>query len=817
MDKRRTLYTVLAVVFIAITAFLFFAPDDFEGNVLQQHDIQQGIANGQEVKAYTEATGNDSRWTNALFGGMPNFQIAPSYPANSAISWIWSIYSLGLPSPANLLFAMMFGFFIMCLCMKFKWHEALFASIAWGFSTYFIIIIGAGHIWKFITLSYIPPTIGGIYLIYNGRRLAGSALAAIFGALQLQSNHPQMTYYFLFVILAMMLAWLYQAIKSKTASKWLISTACLIGVGILAVAANSASLYNTYEYSKETVRGRASDLSAPKGEATGGMNRDAITQWSYGIDETLSLLIPNIKGGATIKPVAGESQLLSVMDTEKADELNLQPQERQFLAQFSQYFGNQPMTNGPVYVGAFVLVLALIAIFTIKSPMKWALLGVMILAILLSWGRNFQWFTDIFIDYLPMYNKFRAVSSILVVVEFAIPLLAVMAIRNIISDPDYVKKNLRSIYIISGAASAICLIGAVSPGIFGSPLNSQEFEMFQQAGAFSNPLYAQVIDAIRQTRLSLVSADCIRSFIFIIIGTGLILLRHKGKLDNNALFVCLIAALTLIDLFTVNKRYVNSDNFTRPALMEETFKLTQADKMILKDKSNYRVFDIQGLYSARSSYFHKTIGGYHAAKLTRYNDLLERQISKGNKHVLNMLNAKYFLDGDRFERNDSALGNAWIANHLEYVENADKEMSALDTLNTATGAVADARFKTTLGEAIPKSTGDTIFETSYAPNELHYRAKSAKGGVAVFSEVYFPWGWHAEIDGKPVEIGRVNYILRALRLPAGEHEIIFRFDPESLHVTNAISLTAVGLIYLLIILSAFVAFRHIKRNRKLES
>ena len=817
MDKRKTLYTVLAVVFIAITAFLFFAPDDFEGNVLQQHDIQQGIANGQEVKAYTEATGNDSRWTNALFGGMPNFQIAPSYPANSAISWIWSIYSLGLPSPANLLFAMMFGFFIMCLCMKFKWHEALFASIAWGFSTYFIIIIGAGHIWKFITLSYIPPTIGGIYLIYHGRRLAGSALAAIFGALQLQSNHPQMTYYFLFVILAMMLAWLYQAIKSKTASKWLISTACLIGVGILAVAANSASLYNTYEYSKETVRGRASDLSAPKGEATGGMNRDAITQWSYGIDETLSLLIPNIKGGATIKPVAGESQLLSVMDTEKADELNLQPQERQFLAQFSQYFGNQPMTNGPVYVGAFVLVLALIAIFTIKSPMKWALLGVMILAILLSWGRNFQWFTDIFIDYLPMYNKFRAVSSILVVVEFAIPLLAVMAIRNIISDPDYVKKNLRSIYIISGTASAICLIGAVSPGIFGSPLNSQEFEMFQQAGAFSNPLYAQVIDAIRQTRLSLVSADCIRSFIFIIIGTGLILLRHKGKLNNNALFVCLIAALTLIDLFTVNKRYVNSDNFTRPALMEETFKLTQADKMILKDKSNYRVFDIQGLYSARSSYFHKTIGGYHAAKLTRYNDLLERQISKGNKHVLNMLNAKYFLDGDRFERNDSALGNAWIANRLEYVENADKEMSALDTLNTATRAVADARFKTTLGEAIPKSAGDTIFETSYAPNELHYRAKSAKGGVAVFSEVYFPWGWHAEIDGKPVEIGRVNYILRALRLPAGEHEIIFRFDPESLHVTNAISLTAVGLIYLLIILSAFVAFRHIKRNRKLES
>jgi len=810
----KTLYSLLAVALLALTAFLFFCPDDIEGNVLQQHDIQQGIANGQEGKAFHEATGETTRWTNSLFGGMPNFQIAPSYPAGKAIGWIWNVYTLGLPSPANLLFAMMAGFFIMCLCFRFKWYNALFASIAWGFSSYFIIIIGAGHIWKFVTLAYIPPTIGGIALCYRGKYLPGAALAALFGALQLQSNHPQMSYYFLFVIFAMVVAWLCSAIREHRIRQWGMATACVIAAGILAVGANSASLYNSYEYSKETVRGRATDLTPPPGAETGGMSRSAITAWSYGIDETMSLLIPNVKGGATIKPVAGESSLLSLADTGKADELSLAPEELQFLSQFPQYFGNQPMTNGPVYVGAFVLLLAILALFMVNTPMKWALFAVSILAILLSWGHNFEAFTDFFIDNFPGYNKFRAVASILVIVEFTIPLLAIMAVRKMLETENYLQRFGMVFYTVFGLGAIVCFLGWVAPSMFGEPYSASEIQQLQQAGAFSNPQYYNILNAIRETRLSLVSTDSLRSLAFILLGALVIFLYLRGAVKNRAVFVCMLTAVMLIDLFSVGKRYVNSENFTRPALEDVTFNKTAADEAILKDTSNYRVYDVQGIYSARSSYFHKTIGGYHAAKLTRYNDLLDRQISKGNMGVINMLNTKYFLSGEQYEQNPGALGNAWLVDTISYVADADSEMAALDSLDTATAAVADAKFRETLGNAIPKSLGDTIYETSYAPNALTYSVNSAKGGIAVFSEIYFPWGWTATVDGKETQIGRVNYTLRALRVPAGRHEIRFSFDPKSVRVTNNISIASVSVIYILCAISLLLLALPAIRKRK---
>ena len=810
----KTLYSLLAVALLALTAFLFFCPDDIEGNVLQQHDIQQGIANGQEGKAFHEATGETTRWTNSLFGGMPNFQIAPSYPAGKAIGWIWNVYTLGLPSPANLLFAMMAGFFIMCLCFRFKWYNALFASIAWGFSSYFIIIIGAGHIWKFVTLAYIPPTIGGIALCYRGKYLPGAALAALFGALQLQSNHPQMSYYFLFVIFAMVVAWLCSAIREHRIRQWGMATACVIAAGILAVGANSASLYNSYEYSKETVRGRATDLTPPPGTETGGMSRSAITAWSYGIDETMSLLIPNVKGGATIKPVAGESSLLSLADTGKADELSLAPEELQFLSQFPQYFGNQPMTNGPVYVGAFVLLLAILALFTVNTPMKWALFAVSILAILLSWGHNFEAFTDFFIDNFPGYNKFRAVASILVIVEFTIPLLAIMAVRKMLETENYLQRFGMVFYTVFGLGAIVCFLGWVAPSMFGEPYSASEIQQLQQAGAFSNPQYYNILNAIRETRLSLVSTDSLRSLAFILLGALVIFLYLRGAVKNRAVFVCMLTAVMLIDLFSVGKRYVNSENFTRPALEDVTFNKTAADEAILKDTSNYRVYDVQGLYSARSSYFHKTIGGYHAAKLTRYNDLLDHQISKGNMGVINMLNTKYFLSGEQYERNPGALGNAWFVDTISYVADADSEMAALDSLDTATAAVADAKFREILGNAIPKAQGDTIYETSYAPNALTYSVNSAKGGIAVFSEIYFPWGWTATVDGKETQIGRANYTLRALRVPAGRHEIRFSFDPKSVRVTNNISIASVSVIYILCAISLLLLALPIIRKRK---
>ena len=802
--KKKYLFFILATAFLAVVAIIFFFPDDIKGNVLQQHDTMQGIANGQEGKAFHEATGETTRWTDALFGGMPNFQIAPSYPANSLLGWIGNAYMLWLPGPANLLFAMMIGFFIMCLCMKLRWPVALFAAIAWGFSSYFIILIGAGHIWKFVTLAYIPPTIGGLALLYRRRYIAGMALTSLFAALQLQSNHPQMTYYFLFVVLAMVLAWLWTAWRERRMADWGIATICAFCAGALAVAANSASLYNSYEYSKETVRGRATDLTLPGADDTGGMNRSAITAWSYGVDETFTLMVPNVKGGATIQPVAGQNLLKSVLDTPKAQELNLSQDEAQFVYQFPQYFGDQPMTNGPVYVGAFVLLLAILALFTVRSPMKWALFAVSVLAIALSWGHNFPGLTNFFIDNFPGYNKFRAVSSILVIVEFCVPLLAALCIKKMVDDPDEFRRNPWVGYLVFGLGAAICFVGWVSPTIFGEPYSMQELESLRAAGAFTNPSYYRVMNAVRDARLSLVSADSLRSLIFIIIAAAVIFLYFKGVFKRKPVFVVVMAALALIDLYPVAHRYVNSENFVEPMANEEAFQMTDADREILKDKSNYRVIDLDNMGGARSSYFHKTIGGYHAAKLTRYNDLLEYQINRGNTEVLNMLNTKYLLHEGTYTVNPDANGNAWFVSQIDYVPDANAEMAALDTLPTKHVAVADARFKPLLGEAVAPAPGDTIYETSYAPNKLTYKARTQRGGVAVFSEVYFPWGWEITVDGKPAEMGRVDYVLRALRLSPGEHEIVFRFDPQSMKITNALGVTAVIVIYILCL--AAIAF-----------
>lgn len=809
------IYSALAAIFLAAVALFFFFPDDVQGNVLQQHDIMQGLANGQEGKAFHETTGETTRWTNSLFSGMPNFQIAPSYPANSMLAWIGQAFSLWLPAPANLLFAMMLGFFILCLALKMKWPTALFGAIAWGLSSYFIIIIGAGHIWKFVTLAYIPPTIAGIVLIYRGKYLSGTALAALFGALQLQSNHPQMSYYFLFVILAMVIAWLVSSVREGKTRQWGIATLCSLVAGVIAVGANSPSLYNSYEYSKETIRGKSTELSISDSKGGSGLDRDYITAWSYGIDESLTLLIPNVKGGATIKPIAGDNAIKSMAETRTVQESMLSPQEVQFLEQFPQYFGDQPMTNGPVYVGAFVFLMAILALFIVRGPMKWALFIVSVIALLLSWGHNFQPFTDLFIDYFPGYNKFRTVSSILVIVEFTIPLLAAMALVKMFRTEDFASRYGTTFLAVMGCGAFVCLIGWLWPSVFGTPFSAQETQQLMEAGFFTNPMYAGVAETLREARLGLVSADCGRSLIFILAGSAVCYLYIKGMLKSSSLIASLLTVIVLIDLFSVNKRYVNSDNFTAPVTADVQFSKTPADEAILKDKSNYRVLDVKDFGGARSSYFHKTIGGYHAAKLTRYNDLIEHQIMKNNPEVLNMLNAKYIMNGDSYEVNPGALGNAWWVSSIDYVDTPDKEMSALDSLDTGKAAVADERFSDILGKASPKSPGDTIYEISYAPNRLSYKAKSAKGGIAVFSEIYFPWGWQATVDGKEVPIGRTDYVLRALRLPAGSHDIVFTFDPKSTRVTNAISIASVVLIYLLCIGALFLIWR--KYSRAVDS
>lgn len=814
--KRNVIYTVLAALLLAVVAIFFFYPDDLQGNVLQQHDTIQGMANGQEVTAYREATGEQSYWTDSLFGGMPTFQISPRYAANSMLGWIGKLYGLWLPSPANLLFGMMIGFFIMCLCMKFRWSTSLFGAVAWGLSTYFIIIIGAGHIWKFATLSYIPPTLGGIALCYRGKYLGGTALTALFAALQIWSNHIQMSYYFLFVALFMAVGWLFIAVREKKMARWCLATLCVVVAGAMGVAANSGNLYNTYEYSKETVRGKATDLKSNDPASSKGMDRNAITAWSYGVDETWTLLIPNVKGGATIKPEGAENKLLSVADTEKASDFYLEPGEQQFLQQWPQYFGDQPMTNGPVYVGAFVLILAILALLTVSGPMKWSLFAVSILAIALSWGHNFAPLTDFFIDNFPMYSKFRAVSSFLVVVEFTLPLLAVMCVKRMSDDPDYFSRNKWTFYAVCGLGMSVCLIGWIAPSVFGQPFSAQEIKQLSEAGAFSDSQYANVLAAIRDSRLSLVSADCLRSFFFILAGSILTWLYLRKAFRSPVVFACALAALVLIDLFSVNKRYVNTDNFVEPEQRAAVFTPTTADQEILKDKSNYRVLDVKRFGSAEPSYFHHAVGGYHAAKLTRYNDLIEHQIMKNNMGVLNMLNTKYFILGDsEYQQNPDALGNAWLVDRIDYVADANAEMSALDSLDTRNAAVADRKFAGVLGEASMRQPGDTVYETRYAPNRVNYRVRSAKGGVAVFSEIYFPWGWTANIDGKEVPVGRVNYVLRALRVPAGEHNIQFEFDPKSTRVTESVATVTIIVIYILCAGAlAFAVVRLVRRRSR---
>ena len=810
LSLADVIHFAIAVVVFAAISWIYFYPNAVNGDVLQQNDVMQGAANGQEILSFEQQTGEKSWWTDALFGGMPTFQIAPSYEGTSMLNPASVLYRLGFPTPVSWVFILMLGFFLLMLAFKVKWYYAVLGAIGYAFSSYFFILMGAGHIWKLMVLAYIPPTLAGIVWCYRGKYLGGAALAAFFAALQLASNHVQMTYYSAFIIVALVIAYLVKAIMDKKIGQWCIATVSLMVAAALALAANSPNLSLTYKYSQETMRGGHSELT-PTGEdavnakpTEGGLDKDYITQWSYGKDETFTLLIPNVKGGATIKPEHGDNTMLTLSSTPKAEKMvntgEMTQQDYQILGQFPQYFGDQPMTNGPVYVGALICALFLLGCLIVKGPVKWALLVVSIISILLSWGHNMMWLTDWMIDHFPMYNKFRTVSSILIIAEIAMPILAVLGLRELFKEPDGWRKHKVALIASFGLCAVICLITALFPGIFGH-FSAMEHEQLVASGQIQQ--FPGVDAAIAAARGSLVSGDAWRSLFIILVGFGVIFAYLKGKLNEMAATL-IVAAIVLFDMYAVNKRYMNSDTFTSHYdVPEQAFTPRPADTQILQDKDmNFRVMDVQHFGDAMPSYFHKTIGGYHAAKLSRYNDLINNQIAKNNVQVLNMLNARYFIiDDQTLQRNTEALGNAWFVDSLTYVNNADQEMAFLDNFNPARSAVADAKFKQQLGEAKAVQPGDTIYETSYAPNHLTYKSHSANGGLAVFSEIYFPWGWKVNVDGKPVEMGRVNYVLRALQLPAGDHEIDFKFDPDEVNKTQSIAKFAVIAIYLLLLLA----------------
>ncbi|MDE6065752.1 MAG: YfhO family protein [Duncaniella sp.] len=830
---RKLITFIVCVVAIAAVAFAFFYPDAMQGNELRQHDMQQGIANSHEVAQYAATTGDTPRWTGSLFSGMPTFQIAVKYPSTRLFGWVNTVMGLGLPSPSSLLAMMMIGFFILLVAMDMKWYIALIGAIAYGLSTYFVIIIGAGHIWKFIVLAYVPPTIAGVILCYKGRYLLGGALAAFFAMMQIAGNHVQMSYYFLYVILGVVIAYGVMAYRNKAMKAWCKATGVLAVAAVLAVVANMPNLYSTYEYSKETMRGRHSELAQPGSadQATSGLDKDYITQYSYQPSETFSLLIPNIKGGASARPAKGQFTMMNLSDLPDAGGYG--QMEQQYLSYMSQYFGDPEGTNGPVYVGALIFALFLMGCVIVKGPMKWALLALTVFSIVLAWGKHAMTFTDIMLAVAPMYSKFRTVESILVIAEFTMPLLAVMALQQIVTTPDCYARYRKPLFWCFGITLALCVLGYIAPGIYGSAITDndrmidgyitsslvqQGYDSATARGfSLSNPdIYA----AVEGLRYGLVSADALRSLIFVALGGLVLLFFMRGKLKRAAA-VAVVGILVLADLYGVNKRYLSHDSFAPKELtVGDPIVMTPADRQILADTAmNYRVMDIPRFYSSDPSYYHKTIGGYHAAKLTRYQDLIDRHLSNFTKgaqtdadwNVLNMLNARYVvgMDGSALY-NPEAMGNAWWVENVAYVDGADQEMARLGEIDPARAAVADKRFRSVLGDGAPVAQGDTIYETSYAPDRLTYRARSANGGVAVFSEVYFPWGWDVTIDGKPAELGRVDYVLRALRIPAGEHVVEMTFDPKSVRTADTLATVAIILIYIALAGAVFVA---VKRSR----
>ena len=828
---KRILPDIVVIILFAVISFVYFFPAVTEGRILSQHDSVAGIGAGEEAKEYLERTGERTRWTNSIFGGMPTYQMAPSYDSTDTLKGVEKLYHLYLPNYVWYVFVMLLGFYILLRAFDFSVWLASLGAVLWAFSSYFFIIIAAGHIWKFVTLAYIPPTIAGMVLAYRGKYLSGGLLTAVFVALQIVSNHVQMSYYFLFVMLFMAVAFGVDAWQKKEMPRFLKATGVLLMAGILGVCINLSNLYHTYEYSKETMRGKEqakSELVKPDShnQTKSGLERDYITQWSYGIGETFSLLVPNVKGGASVPLAANEKAM------EKAN-----PMYNSIYSQIGQYWGEQPGTSGPVYVGAFVMFLFVLGLFIVKGPMKWALLSATVLSVLLSWGKNFMGFTDFFLDYIPMYDKFRAVSSILVIAEFTIPLLAVLALKEVMARPQLVKEQARSFYISLGLTGGIALLFALAPGFFfPSYVSSMEMQALQ--GIPADQL-APLLANLEEIRQSIFTSDAWRSFFVIMIGTAVLWLYGMGKLKAKVTILAL-AVLCLADMWSVNKRYLYDEQFVEKVQQDNSFKPTETDKAILADKTlDFRVLNLAGntFNENTTSYWHKSIGGYHAAKLRRYQEMIEEHISTemngvfkavseagGDMQkvapsgfpVLNMLNTRYFifpLQGGKTVpiQNPYTLGNAWFVNEVQYVDNANEEIDALHRIDPAKTAVVDKKFSAEVKSAAETDTLGTIKLTAYEPNDLKYEVNSKTGGTVVFSEIYYP-GWQAYIDGVEAPHGRADYILRAMNVPAGKHVVEFKFDPKSLHVTETVAFVALGVLTCVLVLFLFLQVRRARRK-----
>ena len=829
---KKFLPDVVVVLVFAIISFAYFLVPVTQGKILFQHDASAGVGSAQELTEYQNRTGETTRWTNSIFGGMPTYQMSPSHQSTDGLSQVMNAYHLWLPDNVWFLFAYLLGFYILLRAFDFRQTLAALGSIMWAFSSYFLIIIAAGHLWKVMALAYLPPMIAGIVLAYRGRYLSGFIVTALFTAFEIKANHVQMTYYYLFIILFMVIAYLVKAVREKQLAGFMKSTGVVAAAAVIGIAINLSSLYHTWQYQKESMRGKSELVKKDAANQTSsGLDRDYITQWSYGIDETLTLLVPDAKGGATV-PLSKNATAMAKADPQ------IQSMIPQLYDAIPQYFGTQPGTSGPVYVGAFVLFLFILGLFIVRGSMKWALLAATVLSVLLAWGHNFMGFTNFFLDYIPMYAKFRTVASILVIAEFTIPLLAALALKKIVDEPEVLTKQMKFVYISLALTAGVALLLALFPGMMEPFISDQERQMITSIQGMDSNTANTILSNIATMREAMVSADAWRSVIVILIGFALLFLYKMKKLRAEYMVICM-AVLCLVDMWQVDKRYLNDEMFVPKSERDMPHQATSTDLAIMKDKSlDYRVLNLASntFNENETSFFHKSIGGYHPAKLRRYQEMIDAYIApemqaamqaiaakNGNMQevdgakvfpVLNMLNTKYFilpLQGGATMplQNIYAQGNGWFVDKINYVADANAEYAGVGKIDVRHEAVADKKFESVLGKAQSNDSTAKVKLVKYEPNNLQYTIESKKGGVVVFAEIYYP-GWTATIDGQPAELGRVNYILRALNVKAGKHTVVLDFHPTSISTTETIAYIAIVILILAIIGAGYMRFK----NRK---
>ena len=817
---KKFLPDVVVIAVFAIISFAYFFVPITQGKILYQHDASAGVGAAQEMTEYQNRTGETTRWTNSIFGGMPTYQMSPSYQSTDGLSQVMNAYHLWLPDNVWFLFAYLLGFYILLRAFDFRQSLAALGSVMWAFSSYFLIIIAAGHLWKVMALAYLPPMIAGVVLAYRGRYLSGFIVTALFTAFEIKANHVQMTYYYLFIILFMVIGYLVKSIREKQLAVFLKATGVLAAAALIGIAINLSSLYHTWQYQKESMRGKSELVKKDAANQTSsGLDRDYITQWSYGIDETLTLLVPDAKGGASV-PLSKNATAMAKADPQ------IQSMIPQLYDAFPQYFGTQPGTSGPVYVGAFVLFLFILGLFIVKGPMKWALLAATVLSVLLAWGHNFMGFTNFFLDYIPMYAKFRTVASILVIAEFTIPLLAALALKKIVDEPDVLSKQMKFAYISLALTAGVAALIALFPDMMGPFVSEQERQMIGSIQGMDGGTARTILANISDMRAAMVSSDAWRSVIIILIGFALLFAYKLKKLRADYMIAALLV-LCLVDMWQVDKRYLNDEMFVPKSERDMPQQPTATDIEINKDKSlDYRVLNFASntFNENETSYFHKSIGGYHPAKLRRYQEMIDAYIvpemqkamqaiaAKGGNMqqvdgvklfpVLNMLNTKYFIfplqGGATIPlKNIYAQGNGWFVDKIDYVADANAEYAEVGKIDVRHEAVADKQFEAVLGQAKSNDSTATVKLDKYEPNNLQYTVNSKNGGIVVFSEIYYP-GWKATVDGQSVELGRVNYILRAVNVKPGKHIVVLDFHPTSISTTETIAYISIVILLLAI-------------------